>query len=85
MITRFSTEYNEDYLTIDYTIEDGEMEIHTMHLDGIPIKGRLWDEVIDFAERAAFDDYVHECEQAQADAEISEWELQELTKGDSYA
>ena len=80
----FSTEYHSDHLNISYSVQDGEMEIHKMHLDGIPVKGRLWDEVIDFADWAAFDDFIQRCEQAQEDTEVSEWELRELAKGDTW-
>ena len=71
----FCTEYNGDYLTIDYSIEYGEMEINKLWLDGILIpQSEVWLELLEFAERAAFDDYVLHCEQEAEDRAVTAWE-----------
>ena len=74
----FSTEYWGDHVLVEYEVDQGELLINEMWVDGIPVScDKLWDELYDHVEPQAWDDYVNNCKQHLEDQAVAWMELHE--------
>ena len=72
----FSTEYLGDHILVEYEVDQGELLIDQMWLDGRPVEDdNLWNTLIDHVEPKAWDDYVCNMKQHLEDQAVAWMEL----------
>ena len=70
-----TSEFGVDHLLICYEVDQGELQITEVYIDGIPVEDSdTYGRVYAYAQQVAWDDYIGEYESRQEDYLVGRWE-----------